>query len=59
MRPLLSSSPVTACCACPAGLPGCCNYMTATLYCLEDYIDCGLQEDEQKGRTERLKVWNQ
>jgi len=49
----------TACCACPVGLSGCCNHVTATLYCLEDYIHCGLQEDEQKGCIERLQVWNQ
>ena len=49
---------ITTCCACPAGLSGCCNHVTATLYCLEDYIHCGLQEDEQKGCTDRLKVWN-
>ena len=50
---------ITACCACPAGLSGCCNHVTATLYCLEDYIHSGLQEDEQKGCTDRLQVWNQ
>ena len=49
---------ITACCACPAGLSGCCNHVTATLYCLEDYIHSGLQEDEQKGCTDRLQVWN-
>ncbi|XP_065903217.1 uncharacterized protein [Dysidea avara] len=54
-----SAHVVTACYACPAGLSGCCNHVTATLYCLEDYIHCGLQEDEQRGCTERLQVWNQ
>ena len=49
---------ITACCACPAGLSGCCNHVTATLYCLEDYIHSGLQEDEQKGCTDCLQVWN-
>ena len=29
-------------CSCPAGLSGCCNHTTATLYCLEDYIHRGL-----------------
>ena len=47
-----------ACCSCPAGLPGCCNHVTATLYCLEDYIHSGLQENEWKGCTERLQTWN-
>ena len=47
-----------ACCTCPAGLSGCCNHVTATLYCLEDYIHSGLQEDERKGCTERLQTWN-
>lgn len=46
-------------CSCPAGLSGCCNHVTATLYCLEDYIHCGLQDDEWKGCTERLQTWNQ
>jgi len=32
----------TACCACPASLSGCCNHVTATLYCFEDYTHCGL-----------------
>ena len=54
-----SARAVTACCACPAGLSGCCNHVTATLYCLEDYIHSGLREDEQKGCTDRLQVWNQ
>ena len=45
-------------CSCPAGLSGCCNHVTATLYCLEDYIHSGLQEDERKGCTERLQTWN-
>jgi len=49
---------ITACCACPAGLSGCCNHVTATLYCLEDYMHSGLKEDELKDCTERLQVWN-
>ena len=47
-----------ACCSCPAGLSGCCNHVTGTLYCLEDYIHSGLQDDERKGCTERLQTWN-
>lgn len=47
-----------ACCSCPAGLSSCCNHVTATLYCLEDYIHSGLQEEERKGCTERLQTWN-
>ena len=33
---------VKAYCACPAGLSGFCNRVTATLYCLKDYIHSGL-----------------
>jgi len=47
-----------ACCSCPAGLSGCCNHITATLYSLEDYVHSGLQDDELKGCTERLQTWN-
>ena len=39
------------CCSCPVGLSGCCNHVTATLYCLEDYIHSGLQVDDRKGCT--------
>jgi len=46
-------------CSCPAGFSGCCNHVTVTLYCLEDYIHRGLQDDERKGCTERLQTWNQ
>ena len=49
----------TAYCSCPAGLSGYCNHVTATLYCLEDYIHLGLQEDEKCGCTDRLQTWNQ
>ena len=48
----------TAYCTCIAGLSGCCNHVTGTLYCLEDYIHKGLQEEERKGCTERLQNWN-
>ena len=48
----------TAYCTCPAGLSGCCNHVIATLYCLEDYIHQGFQDEEKKGCTERLQVWN-
>ena len=47
-----------ACCSCPAGLSGCCSHVTAVLYCLEDYVHSGLQDNEQKGSTERLQTWN-
>ena len=47
----------TAYCSCPAGLAGCCNHISATLYCLEDYISQRLYEE--RGCTERLQVWNQ
>ena len=46
-------------CTCPAGLSGCCNHVTATLYCLEDYTYSGLYEDDLKGCTDRLQKWNQ
>jgi len=39
-------------CTCPTGLSGCCNHVTGTLQCLEDYIYQGLQEEEKKGCTE-------
>ena len=50
---------VTAYCTCPAGLSGCCNHITATLYCLEDYVRRGLREEERMGCTEKLQKWNQ
>ena len=43
---------------CTAGLSGCCNHVTATLYCLEKYIHAGLYKDEQIGCTDRLQIWN-
>ena len=52
-------SVATAYCTCTAGLSGCCNHITGTLYCLEDYIHQGLQDDERKGCTEHLQKWNQ
>lgn len=44
---------------CPAGLSGCCNHITATLYCVEDYFRLKLNEEDQKGCTEKLQTWNQ
>ena len=35
-------------CGCLAGLSGCCNHVTATLYCLEHYFHEGLFEDDKK-----------
>jgi len=49
---------ITAYCTCPAGLSGCCNHITASLYCLEDYVRLGLREEELKGCTEKLQRWN-
>ena len=46
-------------CTCPAGLAGCCNHVTAMLYCLEDYVGSGLREEEELGCTSRLQTWNQ
>ena len=46
-------------CACPAGLSGCCNHVTALLYTLEDYVRHGLKGRMKKqGCTERLILWN-
>ena len=50
---------VIAYCTYPAGLAGCCNHVTATLYCLEDYVGLGLREEEELGCTSRLQTWNQ
>ena len=55
----LTARVTSAHCACPAGLSGCCNHVTATLYCLEEYIYLRLYEDELKGCTDRLQLWNQ
>ena len=53
-----SAHVVKAYCVCPTGLSGYCNHVTATLYCLTDYIHSGLQGDEQKGCTECSQTWN-
>ena len=45
-------------CTCTARLFGCCNHVTATLYCLEEYIHAGLYKDEQIGCTGWLQTWN-
>ena len=50
---------VSAYCVCPAGLSGCCNHVTATLYSIEDYFHLKLNEEDQKGCTEKLQRWNQ
>ena len=50
---------VIAYCTCPAGLAGCCNHVTAMLYCPEDYVGLGLREEEELGCTSRLQTWNQ
>ena len=50
---------VRALCACPAGLSGCCNHITATLYCVKDCFHLKLNEEDQKGYTEKLQTWNQ
>jgi len=34
-------------CTCPAGLLGCCNHITVTLYCLEDFVRRGLREERK------------
>ena len=45
-------------CVCPAGLSGCCDHVTATPYCLKDFVKRGLQEEACLGRTEKLQIWN-
>ena len=50
---------VSAYCVCPAGLSGCCNHVTATLYSIEDYFHLKLNEEDQKYCTEKLQRWNQ
>ena len=47
-----------AICVCPARLSGCCNHVTATLYCVENYFYLKHEED-QKGCTEKLQTRNQ
>ena len=39
-----------------ARLSGYCNYITATVYCLEDYVHLGLREEE---KLKKLQTWNQ
>ena len=38
-------------------MAGCCNHITATLYCLEDYVGSGLREEEELGCTSRLQTY--
>ena len=54
-----SARVILAFCVCPAGLSGCCNHVTATLYCMEDLVKRGLREEAASGRTEKLRTWNQ
>jgi len=48
---------VGAYCTCTAGLCGCCNHVTATLYYMEEYINAGLCDDKLIGCTDRLQAW--
>jgi len=48
---------VSAYCTYTAGLCGCCNHVTATLYYMEEYINTGLCDDELIGCTDRLQTW--
>ena len=48
-----------AICVCPAGLSGCCNHVTATLYCVQDYFHLKINEEDEKGCTEKRQTWNQ
>jgi len=45
-------------CICLAGLSGCCNHPTATLYCVEEYFRLGLNEQDAKGCIEKQQTWN-
>jgi len=54
-----SSKVKSAFCVCPAGLSGCCNHVTATLYYVEEYFRLGLDEEDKKGCTEKLQTWIQ
>jgi len=49
----------TAFCVCPAGLSGCCNHVTATLYYIKEYFRSGMDEEDKKGCTEKLQTWIQ
>jgi len=49
----------TAFCVCPAGLSGCCNHVTSTLYHIEEYFRLGVSEEDQKSCTEKLQIWIQ
>ena len=49
----LSAKVKTAFCVCPAGLSGCCNHVTATLYCVEDYFRSGISGVGSKIKVER------
>ena len=51
-----SARVILAFCVCPAGLSGCCNHVTATLYCMEDFVKRGLREEAAAGRTEKLRT---
>ncbi|XP_065904753.1 uncharacterized protein [Dysidea avara] len=55
----LTSDVAKAFCACPAGLSGCCNHVTATLYCLQNYFHLKLNEEDEKSCTEKRQLWNQ
>ena len=55
----LTSDVAKAFCACPAGLSGCCDHVTATLYCLQNYFHLKLNEEDEKSCTEKHQLWNQ
>ena len=54
-----SSKVKTAFCVCPVGLSGCCNYVTATLYYIEEYFRLRLDDEDKKGCTQKLQTWIQ
>ena len=45
---------ITAYYTCLAGLSWYCNHITASLYCIEDYVHMGLREEEPKGCTQKI-----
>ena len=49
----------TVICNRPAGLSGCCNHITTTLYCTKEYFWLKLNEEDQKGCTKKFQVWHQ
>ena len=61
VRVVLSNNTAHVCkaiCDCPAGLSGCCNHITATLYCVQEYFHLKINEEDEKSCTEKRQSWN-